>query len=276
MPCLAAEGLLCQGALGGRCALDILILAGIGIVSFGLAYVGSVVGLVLGHLRLMLLIFWLGSPVAGAATNLAVSGLTAISGTYRHAREKRVDWHLFLLMGIPSGIGAWFGVYLGATLDPSWSKAVIGLFLTGAGFSLLQGENQKKAVVELSRRVHLLVEGILAVGLGVLAGIIGMMMGSLRLPAMIRVLRIPPHIAVGSNMAISCFTAAVGTTAALINHPPDWKALAVIAPFTMIGSYFGAKMTGKLKPETIKKLVGWVIFVSGVAMALDGGWELVR
>src|SRR5262245_57379050 len=53
----------------------LLLLAGIGVLSFGLALFGAAVGLVLGHLRLPLLVYALGSPIVGAATNLAISGL---------------------------------------------------------------------------------------------------------------------------------------------------------------------------------------------------------
>jgi hypothetical protein len=45
------------------------LLLAIALVSFSLAFIGAAVGLVLGHLRLPLLITYLGSPGAGAMTN---------------------------------------------------------------------------------------------------------------------------------------------------------------------------------------------------------------
>ena len=44
----------------------VFLLCGIALLSFVLSFIGSAVGLVLGHLRLPLLIAYLGSPGAGA------------------------------------------------------------------------------------------------------------------------------------------------------------------------------------------------------------------
>ena len=52
------------------------LLVGIGVLSFGLAFIGAAVGLILGHLRLPMLIAYLGSPTAGAMTSSRVSPVT--------------------------------------------------------------------------------------------------------------------------------------------------------------------------------------------------------
>src|SRR4051812_48427675 len=68
------------------------LLIGIGALSFFLAFIGAAVGLILGHLRLPLLIAYLGSPAAGAMTNLIISGSGAVAGSASHVREGRVSW----------------------------------------------------------------------------------------------------------------------------------------------------------------------------------------
>src|ERR1043166_2204343 len=91
---------------------ELLILGGLGFVSFILSYIGAAVGLVLGHLRLPLLIAFLGSPVVGASTNLAISGLGALAGAGRHLRGGRVSLAALALLGIPSALGAVAGMFL--------------------------------------------------------------------------------------------------------------------------------------------------------------------
>jgi uncharacterized membrane protein YfcA len=88
---------------------DLLVLAGIGLLSFVLSFIGATVGMVLGHLRLPLLVAFLGSPVLGASTNLAVSGLGALAGSVRHIRDGRVSLRVLALFGIPSALGPWAG-----------------------------------------------------------------------------------------------------------------------------------------------------------------------
>jgi len=66
--------------------------------SFAAGYVGSMLGLVLGTLRLPLIVWLAGSPLAAAGTNIAISAAAAASGSVRHAREGRVDWLLVAWM----------------------------------------------------------------------------------------------------------------------------------------------------------------------------------
>ena len=69
-------------------------------------YVGSMLGLVLGTLRLPLIVAVSGSPLAAAGTNIAISAAAAGAGALRHAREGRVDWRVVAWMAPPSIVGA--------------------------------------------------------------------------------------------------------------------------------------------------------------------------
>src|SRR5438094_7821150 len=112
---------------------SLLLLTVIGVTSFALSFYGAAIGLILGHLRLPLLIYYLPSTTAGMATNLAISGLGALTGSARHAREGRVSLRLLALMGIPSVVGALLGALFLLKVDSSWVRATIGLFLVGSG-----------------------------------------------------------------------------------------------------------------------------------------------
>ena len=73
--------------------------------SFVAGYVGSMLGLVLGTLRLPLIVVLSGSPLAAAGTNIAISAASAGAGAVRHAREGRVDWRVVAWMAPPSIVG---------------------------------------------------------------------------------------------------------------------------------------------------------------------------
>ena len=77
--------------------------------SFVAGYVGSMLGLVLGTLRLPLIVALTGSPLAAAGTNIAISAASAGAGAIRHARERRVDWRIVAWMAPPSVAGAILG-----------------------------------------------------------------------------------------------------------------------------------------------------------------------
>src|SRR5436190_23497472 len=103
------------------------LLAAIAFLSFVLSFVGAAVGLILGHLRLPLLIAYLGGPGAGAMTNLIISGCGAVGGVARHLRDGRVSWAGLALMGVPSAVGAAVAVLVFVQINPLWSYLVIGV-----------------------------------------------------------------------------------------------------------------------------------------------------
>src|SRR5436309_6634632 len=115
-----------------------LLLGGIAALSFALSFAGAAVGLVLGHLRLPLLIAYLGSPVAGASTNLAVSGLGALAGTAHHARGGRVSLRALALIGIPSAVGAVVGMLLFVKVNRFWAHVSLGLLLLFLGIRMVR------------------------------------------------------------------------------------------------------------------------------------------
>ena len=247
----------------------ILVLVGTGAVSFVLSYIGAAAGLILGHLRLPLLVYALGNPIAGASTNLAVSGAGAVAGSYKHVRDRRVSVKVLLLMGLPSALGAVIGVLFFVSINLVWSHVVIGAMLLVSGLELVRASRKKKVEGPAGLPGRWVVPGEIGIGLGLgaLAAITGLMLGTMRLPMMIRLLRIDPGVAVGSNMVIGCLTAITAAVTAWAAggglHP---LSVLIVGPPTILGSYLGARKTGKLSPQSLKRLVGWVVGVTGLFM----------
>jgi uncharacterized membrane protein YfcA len=257
-----------------------LALGGIAVLSFLLSFVGAAVGLVLGHLRLPLLVAHLGSPVTGASTNLAVSGLGALAGTARHARAGRISLAVLALVGVPSAVGAAVGMLLFVKVDRFWAHVLLGLLLVYLGARMLRARPQPPQRRETTGgpgALGLLGEVGLGLLLGALAAVTGLMMSSLRMPVVLRLLRGDVPVAVGSNMAIGLLTALVGvSTAWVLGSGLDLLALAVVGPPTMLGGYLGAVLTGRLRKETLQYLLGWAIAATGLLMVVQGAWKATR
>jgi uncharacterized membrane protein YfcA len=253
---------------------NLLLLVVIGMLSFVLSFYGSAVGLVLGHLRLPLLIYCLPSTAAGMATSLITSALGALTGTVGHARDGRLSFRLLILMGIPSIIGAALGGVLLVKIDSAWARLVLGVFLVGTGANLVLAkapENYRSAVL---KKTQALLEIVIGLALGVLSSLTGLMLGSLRLPFLIRCLKVDPRVAVGTNMAIGCITAGAGA-AALWQNGRNFFLLPIliIAPPTILGGYLGARCTGRFRKEALQRLVGATIVLTGLGMTCEGIWK---
>jgi uncharacterized membrane protein YfcA len=254
------------------------LLALIAVVTFALSFVGAAVGLVLGHLRLPMLIAYLGSPGAGVATNLIVSASGAVAGSARHARAGRVSWAGLALMGIPSAVGAIVAVLIFIKINPLWSYLVIGVMLIYSGVKMIRAKPVDPPPGEISFLRRVVVEVVIGLGLGALAAITGLMMGGLRLPMMIRYLRMDPKTAVGTNLAVGALTGIVGAVTAFAagRGGVNWLLLGVVVPPTLIGAYAGGWLTGKFTKEVVQKLTGWIVTVTGVILLAQAGRMAVR
>ena len=72
--------------------------------AFVAGFLGSIVGLVLGSLRLPAVLLASGSTAAAAGTNIAVSAVAALTGGLTHARAGRVSWRIVAWMAPPSAL----------------------------------------------------------------------------------------------------------------------------------------------------------------------------
>ena len=255
-------------------AHTLFILTAIAVTSFALSFYGAAVGLVLGHLRLPLLIYYLPSTAAGMAANLVISGLGGLTGAVRHARSGNVSLHLLALMGIPSVIGALLGAFFLVRIDSAWARVAIGVFLVTSGVNLLFFRTTVATVANPFRALRVLWEILIGLAIGFLAAVTGLMLGSLRLPMMIRLHRVDPRVAVGTNMAIGCLTAFAGSLALWPKgvHLP-LLTLLIVAPPTILGGYLGARFTSRVRKEALQCLVGCTVALTGVGMAAEGVWK---
>ncbi|NET37423.1 MAG: sulfite exporter TauE/SafE family protein [Cyanothece sp. SIO1E1] len=239
------------------------------VITFVLSYFGSTVGLMLGHFRLPILVYAMGSPLGAAGTNLGISMTGALAGALFHMREGRVNFRLLLTIGIPSMMGAIFSVLVVSQINHDWLKLLIGVMLIHSGFKMMRAKASNESRKERSLRQSLLIEGAVGAAIGALAGIVGLMLGSVRIPAMIRVLKIDPKEAVGTNMAIGFLTGLVGAITSVLVADANLWIIASVAPATLIGSYLGSRHVTKIDAQKLRQLLTWALFLTGGFMIAE-------
>lgn len=256
--------------------LPYVYLALAALVSGTLAYVGAMVGLVLGQFRLPLLLLALGSAQAAAATNLAISSLGAGTGAFTHAREGRVELRLLLSIGVPSAVAAFISSRTLHRIEAWWLGAVIGLTLLLSALPLVRRaialrrgadeaakpeptpEQLRDAVPRSQRSIA--IEVVIGTVLGALSGVVGLLLGTLRLPAMLR-LGVSAQQAAGTNMAIGFFTGVAGALGAIGSGNTSMLAFGLVGAATFIGAHFGARRTKRLPVASHFALIAIVLIV---------------
>jgi uncharacterized membrane protein YfcA len=247
--------------------LHALLLLGVGLWCFVTALAGGLVGLVLGNIRLPVLVLAASSPAAGAGANIGVSAVAALAAAGAHIRAGRIDWRLFAWMAPPSMVGAVLGGLLSGVVPGNALLTVIGVTLLAFGVDLLR---QKPGVRHgdagrTSTRAAILTGAVI----GLLGGFVGLILGALRLPALLRFVGADPFRAVGTNAAVGFCLGVAG----VFGHLPggvDWPLLGVGAATSVPGAILGARLTGRLDERQLLRAVGLVLLVAGTAMVLQG------
>ncbi len=237
---------------------------------FAVALAGGVVGLVLGNIRLPAVLLVASHPAAGAGANIGISGVAALAAAIVHVRAGRINWRLFAWMAPPSMVGAVAGGYLSGLLPDTALLVAIGAVLVYFGIDLLRERERAPRSAADPRGEDLDIRAAVLTGaaVGVLGGLVGLILGSLRMPALIRYVGEVPARAVGTNLTVGVCVGIAG----VIGHTPDgvdWDLLAIGSAASVPGALLGARLTGRLSERQLLRAIGAVLVVAGATTALQ-------
>lgn len=217
----------------------------------------------LGTLRLPALLLATGSPLAGAGTNIAISAAAAASGGWRHAREGRVDWRVVAWMAPPSVAGAVVGALVGGSVSERLLYALIAAVLAWNGFDLVARPIRARPRDEPRLWPAAVFGGLI----GLVGGAIGVILGTLRMPALLGAVGLTAHRAVGTNLVVGFALGVAGFAAHASTVDIDWAILAVGIAGALPGAWLGARVTGGLSEELLRRLIGAALLAIAVAFA---------
>jgi uncharacterized membrane protein YfcA len=240
---------------------------------FSVALAGGVVGLVLGNIRLPAVLLLASHPAAGAGANIGISGVAATAAAIVHVRAGRINWRLFAWMAPPSMAGAVAGGYLSGVLPDDVLLVAIGALLLYFGVDLLRDRERparRNSNANGSEEADLDIRAAVLTGaaVGVLGGLVGLILGALRMPALLRYVGETAARAVGTNLAVGVCVGIAG----VIGHTPDgvdWDLLAIGSAASVPGALLGARLTGRLSERQLLRAIGGMLVVAGATTALQ-------
>jgi uncharacterized membrane protein YfcA len=262
----------------------ILFLSSIGFI---ISFIGGMVGLVLGVIRLPFILSTGLSVTESVGTNIGVSTLGAITAAIQHIRNKNISFPIFIIMALTGAIGAFYGASLTKNVPINFLLILIGLIISYESFILLKENksNDDKITTQHLLNLHqestsqnsyydIFLQSIIGFLVGILGGLVGLVLGSIRLPAMIKILKTEPKIAVGTNMLISSVMGISGFIGHVISNEVNFLYLIVLGPSAMIGGFLGARYTNRLSPTNLKRLIGIVLAIVAAAIFISQITEL--
>ena len=245
--------------------LDALLLAAVALWCFVTALAGGLVGLVLGNIRLPVVVLAATSPAAGAGANIGISALAALTASVTHVRAGRIDWRVFLWMAPPSVLAAAAGGLLSGKVPGTALLIVIGVTLVVFGIDLLRPRSATASPAEKVSPAAAIATGAV---IGLLGGFVGLILGSLRIGALIRFVGADTFRAVGTNVAVGFCLGVAGVLGHLAGGV-DWTLLGVGAAASVPGALLGARLTGRLNERQLLRAVGIVLLVAGAALLVQ-------
>jgi uncharacterized protein len=222
-------------------------------------------GLVLGTLRLPFIVVATGSPLAAAGTNIAISAAAAGSGALRHLRERRVDWRVVSWIAFPSVAGAVLGALVADDVRESLLYGLIAAILLWSGLDLVVRPIEPRP----RRRLRLVRGTALSFGIGVLGGAVGVILGTLRMPALIRSVGMDVRRAAGTNLVVGFLLGVAGFATHAAQQGVDWAVLGAGLAGAIPGGWLGARATGRLPENTLRLALGLTLVVVGAAFAVQ-------
>lgn len=88
-------------------------------------------------------------------------------------------------------------------------------------------------------------------------------------PAMIFLLKMEPKMAVGTSLAVIIPTAIAGASTHFTMGNVSWKTALLLAPLAIVGSWIGAKLTGPIPADSLKRIFGGFLICIGIYMAIS-------
>ena len=259
------------------------------VVSGLVGVLGGFVGLALGTIRLPVMLLLGMPPAVAGGTNILVSGLASLTGAIRHLRDGRVNTRIVLVMGLPALVGALIGGFMSDVAPAGLLIFLAGLlvFWQGVEFLIMARERMQEETHEANlfggemtgsagtftfwRQLE---TGGIGLGVGLLGGAVGLILGSIRLPALIRVLRVDPRIAAGTNLFIGVLIGASGWVGHVLKGEVDYALLIPMGIAAMVGSYYGAKLTGRVRLVNLILAMGLVLLAVGAILTIRGAGTL--
>lgn len=253
------------------------------------------VGLVLGVIRLPFILSTGLSLPESVGTNIGISTLGAITAAIQHIRNKNISFTIFIIMAITGSIGAFIGALLTKNVPINLLLIMVGIIISFESFILLKEKDNRnnkinnnknknndikiipennpildqKSIKQNNSYYNIFLQSIISFFIGILGGLVGLVLGSIRLPAMIKILKTEPKIAVGTNMLISSTIGMFGFIGHLISYEMNFLYLIILGPSAMIGGFLGARYTNHLRPSILKKLIGIILGIVSVTIFLS-------
>jgi len=238
------------------------------IFAFLIAFIFSMFGQGGGSVYSPMLILLSYSILFSTSTSLVLNLITSLSAGYIFYRKKMIDYKTSFIFAPGIIIGAFSGGALSKSFDTTFLLWLFVIFLVGVGARMIYSYWEKEKVEEnspksLSPAIYALI-AVFGLGVGFIAGLLGVGGGIFVVPFMVYVLKTPTKIAAGSSHLIISFSALAGIIGHATSHQFDIPLIVVTGIAVLIAGNLGARLSMKFKTNMIRAGLGLIMWAFAV------------
>ena len=196
------------------------------------------------------------------AMSLPVVGVTSLVSAALHWRLGNVRVRTAIPFGLLAMAGAFAGAKLSVLMSGTSQLALLAVvMLAAAGSMLRRGGAQSPAAAGSSPRLALIVP--VALGVGVLTGLVGIGGGFLVVPALVLLAGAPMKEAVGTSLLVIAMNSVSGFAGYLGTVTLDWGFLASFTTVAVLGALAGTALVARVPQATLKRVFAVFLLVMG-------------
>jgi uncharacterized protein len=234
------------------------------------ALVGLSLGLLGGGgsiLTVPIFVYVLGyDPKLAIAMSLPVVGVTSLVGALSHWRAGNVNLKTAGMFGAVAMCGAFLGARAASLLAGAVQLAVLAGVMLIAAVMMFRSSRAVTATVNLAtdQRPRTAVLLAVALGVGVLTGVIGIGGGFLVVPALVLLARSPMTQAVGTSLLVIAMNSAAAFAGYAGEVAVPWSFVASFTAIAVAGILAGSYLVRFVSQAALKRAFAMFLIVMGV------------
>ena len=250
------------------------------LVIFSLGFIGSFLSGMLGVggsiIKYPMLLYI--PPLFGLAAFTAheVSGISAvqvfcasIAGVWAYRKGGYLNMQLILYMGGAILLGSLIGSYGSSFISEQAINVVYGVLALIAAVMMFVPKKEVDDVPLNEVTFNKPLATILALIVGIAAGIVGAAGGFLLVPIMLTVLHIPTRMTIATSLAVTFISSIGGSVGKLITGQVDyWPAIIMIVA-SLLAAPLGAKAGKKMNTRILQIILALLIAGTGIKIWYD-------
>lgn len=208
------------------------------------------------------------TPQTAVTTSLAIVGANSLLGAYLHRAQGTMNWRVALVFGGSGMLASYAAAGLSKHFSPALLMVAFAVLMLMVAALLLRGRMAVSAAAE-SHDIALwkLVAG--GLGIGVVTGILGVGGGFLIVPALVMLIGLPMHHAVGTSLVIIAMNSVAGFLGHLSGLTIDGALIAAFVSAGIAGTFVGVRFGKRLDPLVLRRTFAVFVIVLALFLLFD-------